>query len=162
MAVADGLASASEWQPHRNYHMMKSSNGNILRITAHVWIHPSSVNSPYKGQWWGALMFSLICIWINSWGNNPEAGDLRCYHAHYDVTVMVRKNLGNAIKIIHIHKIYHIFWALNWFVCSQCLGTYVTIRSYKSSNWNLRTQITLKLVLWAYWRFSARLQYLHC
>ena len=30
-------------------------------------IHRSPVNSPYKGQWRGALMFSLICTWINSW-----------------------------------------------------------------------------------------------
>ena len=26
-------------------------------------IHRSSVNSPHKGQWRGALMFSLICAW---------------------------------------------------------------------------------------------------
>ena len=51
-------------------------------------IHRSPVNSPHKGQWHGALMFPLICIWINSWENNREAGDLRCCCAHYDVTVM--------------------------------------------------------------------------
>ena len=33
-------------------------------------IHRSSVNSPHKGQWRGALMFSLICAWINGWVNN--------------------------------------------------------------------------------------------
>ena len=27
-------------------------------------IHRSPVNSPHKGQWRGALMFSLICAWI--------------------------------------------------------------------------------------------------
>ena len=46
------------------------------------------VNSPHKGQWRGALMFSLIYVWINGWENNREAGDLRCYHAHYDIIVM--------------------------------------------------------------------------
>ena len=51
-------------------------------------IHRSPVNSPHKGQWLGALMFSLICVWINGWANNREAGDLRRYRAHYDVTVM--------------------------------------------------------------------------
>ena len=51
-------------------------------------IHRSPVNSPHKGQWHGALMFSLICFWINGWVNNREAGDLRRYRAHYDVTVM--------------------------------------------------------------------------
>ena len=34
------------------------------------------VNSPHKGQWRGALIFSLICVWINVWINNREAGDL--------------------------------------------------------------------------------------
>ena len=33
-------------------------------------------------------MFSLICVWINGWVNNREAGDLRRYCAHYDVIVM--------------------------------------------------------------------------
>ena len=51
-------------------------------------IHRSPVNSPHKGQWRGALMFSLICVWINGWVNNREAGDLRRYRAHYDVNVM--------------------------------------------------------------------------
>ena len=51
-------------------------------------IHQSPVNSPHKGQWRGALMLSLICICIKGWVNNREAGDLRCYPAHYDVTVM--------------------------------------------------------------------------
>ena len=52
-------------------------------------IHRSLVNSQHKGQWRGALMFSLICVWINGWENNREAGDLRRYRAHYDVTVMI-------------------------------------------------------------------------
>ena len=51
-------------------------------------IHRSTVNSPHKGQWRGALMFSLICVWINGWVNNREAGDLRRHGAHYDVIVM--------------------------------------------------------------------------
>ena len=51
-------------------------------------IHRSPVNSPYKGQWRGALMFSLICAWTNGWINNGDTGDLRYHRAHYDVTVM--------------------------------------------------------------------------
>ena len=31
-------------------------------------IHPSPVNSRHKGQWRGALMLSMICVWINGWG----------------------------------------------------------------------------------------------
>ena len=51
-------------------------------------IHRSPVNSPHKGQWHGALMFSLIFAWINVWVNNGEAGDLRHHRAHYDVIVI--------------------------------------------------------------------------
>ena len=39
-------------------------------------IHWSPVNSPHRGQWRGALMFSLICVWINGGVNNRETGDL--------------------------------------------------------------------------------------
>ena len=46
--------------------MMTSSNGNIC----------------------GALMFSVICAGLNGWIDDREAGDLRCYRAHGDVTVM--------------------------------------------------------------------------
>ena len=52
-------------------------------------IHRSPVNSPHKGQWRGALMFSLICARINSWVNNGEAGDLRRHRGHYDVIVII-------------------------------------------------------------------------
>ena len=52
-------------------------------------IHRLLVNSPQKGEWCGALMFSLICVWINGWVNNREAGDLRRDRAHYEVIVMV-------------------------------------------------------------------------
>ena len=70
--------------------MMTSSNGNIFRVTGHLggeftgprWI-------PHKGQWRGALMFTLIYAWINDWVNNREAGGLRRYRGHYDVIVMM-------------------------------------------------------------------------
>ena len=51
-------------------------------------IHRSPVNSPQKGQWCGALMFSLIYAWIKCCVNNLEAGDSRRHRAHYDVIVM--------------------------------------------------------------------------
>ena len=54
-------------------------------------IHRSPVNSPHKGQWRGALMFSLTCAWINGWVNNHEAGDLRRHRAYYDVIVMANE-----------------------------------------------------------------------
>ena len=71
---------------------MTSSKGNhsaFLALCVCVWGgHRSPVNSPHKGQWRGALMFSLICAWINDLVNIREAGDFRRHRARYDVTVM--------------------------------------------------------------------------
>ena len=50
-------------------------------------INRSPVNSPHKGEWRWALMFSLI---IGDWVNNRDAGDLRRHGAHYDVIVMFK------------------------------------------------------------------------
>ena len=63
-------------------------------------IHWSPVNSPHKGQWRGALMFSLIFTRINGWVNNRKAGDLRRNRAHYDVSVM-RDFENNCMYILH-------------------------------------------------------------
>ena len=60
-------------------------------------IHRSTMNSPHKGRWRGALVFSLICAWTNGSVNNLETGDLRCHRTHYDVTVML--NLGWLCKV---------------------------------------------------------------
>ena len=51
-------------------------------------INWSPVNSPHKGQWHGALLFSLIFTWINGWVHSREAGDFRRHRAHYGVIVM--------------------------------------------------------------------------
>ena len=76
-------------------------------------IHRSPVNSPYKGQWRGALMFSLICTRINGWVNNGEAGDLRRHRARYDVTVLhicildLKMNtLGGWTKLSFAHDLF--------------------------------------------------------
>ena len=104
VAVFDSMKSCSGiWQANYNrglkryirfhwwrHNMMTSSNGNIFRVTGPL----SPVNSPHKGQWRGALMFSLIRAQINGWVNNSEAGDLRRNHAHYDVTVMTTGQYG--------------------------------------------------------------------
>ena len=78
-----------------------------------VWgIHRSPVNSPHKGQWRGALIFSLICAWISRWVNTPEAGDLRRQRAHYDVIVMhiwrIRLIMCVKISVKLSNKIYRI------------------------------------------------------
>ena len=71
--------------------MMTSSNGNNFPrcwpfVRGNNW---SPLNSPHKGQWCGALIFSFICAWINGWVNNREAGDLKRHRDHYDVTAMI-------------------------------------------------------------------------
>ena len=97
------------YQPYCMQYRGKKKNIKYRRSTVHddviKWKHfprnwpfvrgISPVNSPHKGQWRGALMFSLICVWINGWVNNREAGDLSRYRAHDDVTVMVTFILGN-------------------------------------------------------------------
>ena len=79
-------------------------------------IHRSSVNSQYKGQWRGALMFSLICAWMNRWVNNGEACDLGRYRAHYDVMVMMRSGTWykriepywwSLFQVIFKHKYFY-------------------------------------------------------
>ena len=69
----------------------------------HYWpfvrgIHRSPVHTPHKGQWRGALIFSLICAQLNVWVNNREAGDLRRYRTHYDVNVRAVGNLYHYIR----------------------------------------------------------------
>ena len=63
-------------------------------------IYRSPVNSPHKGQWRRALMFSLICVWINGWVNNRKAGVLRRYRAHYHVTVMITFEQRTSVKAV--------------------------------------------------------------
>ena len=81
------------------FFMMTSSNGNIFRVTGPLARSP--VNSPHKGQWRGALTFSLICAWINGWVNNREDSDSRRHSIHYDVTVMLQR-LARPLSVLAI------------------------------------------------------------
>ena len=76
----------AQWQPSPWWHHQMETFSVLLAICAGI--HWSPVNSPHKGQWRGALMFSLICASINDWVNNHETGDLRRHCAHCDVIVM--------------------------------------------------------------------------
>ena len=78
-------------------------------------IHRSLVNSPPKGQWRGALMFSLICAWKHGWVNNCKAGDLRRYRGHYDVTVMKTQFCIHRYGICPMMTLFVNEW--NW-VCN--------------------------------------------
>ena len=77
-----------------------------------VWgIHRSPVNSPNKGHWRGALMFSLICASIDGWVNNCEAGDFRCDLTHYDVTVTTLKK---KVLWLHVCKYHFMELLIQW------------------------------------------------
>ena len=95
---------------------------------------------PHKGQWGGALMFSLFCAWTNGWVNNIEGGDLRRYRTHYDVTVMGLNSIRKScmfIAIDHLQQInvpyvYHsnrAWRSINIF-CSPILDTSISIKHH--------------------------------
>ena len=60
------------------------------------------VNFPHKGQWRGALMFSLIWAFNNSWVNNGYPGDLGGHDAHYDVIVMTVCHVLNHCSSLEV------------------------------------------------------------
>ena len=82
----------------------------------------SPVNSPHRGQWRGALKFSLICPWTNGWVNNRDAGDLRRHRAHYGVIVMryCLCRMVHFLEMIENARIYFMFRKINsarqWFI----------------------------------------------
>ena len=125
--------------------MMTSSNGYIFRTTGHL-----CGNSPHKGQWRGALMFSLICAQINHWVNNDEAGDLRCYNAHYDVTVMSPWDSSiQGLMLIYWHGHYKKTQnSLSLSVMHFALKSHVNLSIFiKHDN---ETQLGLILVRWSW------------
>ena len=60
------------------------------------------MNFPHKGQLGGDVMFSLICVWINGWVNNRQAGDFKRDRAHYDVIEM--DNALDRRRSFHPHS----------------------------------------------------------
>ena len=116
-------------------------------------IHRSPVNFPHKGQWRGALIFTLICARINGWVNNHEAGDLRRNRAHCDVTVMpwcymvhwsLRKLLG-----IHLFAgiVYTCFWTTWNFFMLKIVKT-GRLRIQQFVHVGRKNQSSIILALW--------------
>ena len=89
--VQNGITQLGDWRME-TWQLALTGSLSCLHppISLVVLCHSEHMPMPsrYKGQWRGALMFYLICVWINGWVSNREAGDLRRYRAHYDVTVM--------------------------------------------------------------------------
>ena len=96
MAVADGFAPIRRWRRPVGVHDDVIKWKHFPRYWPFMrGIHRSPVNSPHKGQWRGALMFSLIYAWTSGWANNRDAGGLRRYSANYDVIVMCMERWGS-------------------------------------------------------------------
>ena len=87
----ENRSSSLQYMSQTNLVMTTSSKGKIFRVTGPLWR-----DSSHKGQWHGALMFSLICAWTNGWANNQDPGDLRRHRAHYDVTAT-----SHMVSVIH-------------------------------------------------------------
>ena len=69
---------------------MTSSNGNIFRVTCHLcgeFTGPRGIPTQRPVSRSFYVFFDLRPI--NGWVNTGEAGDLRRYRAHYDVTVIL-------------------------------------------------------------------------
>ena len=100
----------------------------VVTLTALYWplvrgIHRWLVDSLHKGQWRGALIFSLIRAWTNGWANNRDAGDLRRHGAYYGITVM---SLSHKVTVL-----LSPLWALLCFKWSDTHTQRITIYMYK-------------------------------
>ena len=80
--ISDPIVLYISWWPHQ-----VETFSALLAIC--VGNSPVTSEFPTQRQWCGALIFSLICAWMNGWVNTREAGDLKRHHAHNDVTIMI-------------------------------------------------------------------------
>ena len=109
----------------------------------------------HKGQWRGALMFSLICALINGWVNTREAGDLKRHHAHYDVIVMYV--IGFTEPAAHIQcepdvsiggNMILITWTM---YCDDCAGDRLL-----ATMWNMRTVSKMYMLIWSHYSHAEK------
>ena len=110
--------------------LMTSSNGNIFRVTGPLCGELTGprripITKASDAELW---CFSLICVWINGWVNNREAGDLRRYRAHYDVIVMVYLKHQPCISDGH-HRSVQIY-------TQDITRTLLFPRAWKKSFWS--------------------------
>ena len=132
--------------------MRTSSNGNIFRVagplcgefTGHRWI-------PHKGQWCGALIFSLIWAWINGWVNNREAGDLSRHRVNYDVTVMTFRQLDLQRHIsFKMYSKFNISLQESTFENVTCKLLTISFRLQYIKDQSILLYVKLKVFSWVY------------
>ena len=129
---------------------MTWSNGSIFRTTGPFWVGGgggnSRVNSPDKGQWCRALMFSLICswtCWTNGWENNHDTSDLRCHHAHYHTALCIKLDISSS-KFLYGYQ---------W-VCVTIWELMMSSKMFAKISWNLTApRVLLDILSWCWWNF---------
>ena len=104
--------------------MVTSSNGNIFRVTGllcgeftgHRWIPLTKAGD---AELW---CFLWSAPWINGWINNREAGELRRYHAHYDVIVMRHQVISTWNELYLALSLPYLIWISNilFFILRYC------------------------------------------
>ena len=111
---------------------------------------PVPVNSPHKGQWRGALMFSLICVWMNGWVNIREAGDLRRHRGHYNVNVMLIAATGLVVilKLDSSRRLISLCGIEMWWMTSKNYRAHLLYHtklcpSFQSHRW-IQTWVTVR------------------
>ena len=117
-------------------------------------IHRSPVNFPHKGQWYGDLMFSMICASINGCVNNCEAGDLRRHRAHYDVDVIKATFHGALIPgvLYREHKLISMISNLpSLQILITAIILFLRVRALCYLTWNLET----------IWNYMYKLEFEH-
>ena len=102
-------------------YLMTSSNGNISALLS-LCVENSPVTGKFPSQRpvTRSLMFSFICVWINAWVNNREAGDLRRQRVHYDVMYLQTKRCYNLTKyciLFPLHANFHLKMFQTSLVC---------------------------------------------
>ena len=110
-------------------------------------------NSPHKGQWHGALMFSLIRARINAWVNTRQAGDLRRHRAYYDVievadVSLISENMPILCTIIVTVREHEIF-GCNLVAYKRCqiIGLPLNIHRCGSNKMHMQTGLNMYLYI---------------
>ena len=99
----------------------------------------------------GALTFSFICAWVNGWVNNGHVGDLRRHRAHYDITVMDRRQ--TEVDLFDCSLKNKLKWKMNQ-RCRQRRLQNVDCFVHMREDWVNAEYITVTS-WWARWRLKS-------
>ena len=127
----------------------------------------------------GALMFSLMCAWINGWVNNRKAGDLRSHHAHYDVTVICWwSSVGRSQGPVSLKRSSFRVWDYHVKDKAVTRSSYlfiITVQFMMSANIRIRFGLQIVLVclhstpislsslcklIWRHWTYEMPVRYI--